>query len=402
MRFFFSLALLLLMGTAFANDGYAGIDGQGGRMRLMKREHSSIRMEREWVRMDLYPRYNDVSVTFIFVNDDPKTTVTMGFPEQGERGGDGGGGVVFPAENKTAYQRFRTTVDGRAVRAHRHLVAEVPDENYHALWAKRVTFARGQRRTITVSYRAIAGRRDTVYDPNPNKKFVTYQFTGGNWKGKVAQSRLTVVSHLNKGLVGFTPKVPDSKRLTKSSYSRGIWHYTWRNWQAQGDFYLEYKAIDPGYLWLATERRPFTPSTWSVVIRQPGPVDSHPYSSPSVLLRGNTAFIRLYEMNFELSNNPPGFDQDSVATTWDGRKREATLHAGARKIRWQPGKAQMVVDGTTQPLPAAPFLTGADDEGGRRLYVPLRALVEAFNGTIALDMQSRKVTLQFPAAKVEE
>ena len=401
MRLFCSLGLLLLMGTAFANDGYATIDGQGGRMRLMKQEHSSIRMEREWVRMDLYPRYYYVSVTFIFVNDGPKTTVTMGFPEQGERSGIVSG---FPATvKKTAYQRFRTTVDGRAVRARRHLVAEDSDEIYQALWAKRVTFARGQRRTITVSYRAIAGHSDVSHSGNPEKRYVVYQFTGGNWKGKVTLSRLTVVSHLNRGLIGFTPKAPDTKRLSNSSYTRGVWHYTWRKWQAQGDFYLEYATIDPGYMWLdAGVSAPFTPSTWSVVIRhKPGPVAADPYITPSVLLRGNTAFIRLYEMNTQLTKLS-GFDRDTVTTTWDGRKREATLHAGARKIRWQPGKAQMMVDGTPQALPAAPFLTGADDEGGRRLYVPLRALVEVFNGTIVLDMESRKVSLQFPAVKVEE
>jgi hypothetical protein len=388
------LGLLLWAGVALANDGFAGIAGQGGRLRLLRTEHPTIRMEREWVQLDLYPRYYAVSATFIFSNDGPATSVTMGFPEYGACDGDGGGGVEFPTSGNSAYQHFTTTVDGQPVNVERRVV--VPDECrhdsvYQALWVKQVSFMRRQRRTITVRYQAQAGNRGLAGAPNPLTRFAVYQFTGGNWKGTVAESQLTVVSHLT-GLIGFTPRVPDVAQLADSVSAEGIWRYTWRNWQAQGDFMLTYAAIAPGYLILKGEGRLFTPTAWTTVLHRPGPPHD-PDLLPTVLVRENTAFIELYACNFLLTATPPGYPQASVSTEWNEQTNEASLRAGAHVFRWRPGKPHLIVDSISRPLPSAPFLSAPATDGGRRIYVPLRPLIETLNGTIALDWATRIVTI---------
>lgn len=75
--------------AAWAND--RAIVGRGGTWKPLQGEHASIRMVSERVRVDVYEKYYDVQASFVFRNEGPATTVTMGFPESG-------GGDVDPAK----------------------------------------------------------------------------------------------------------------------------------------------------------------------------------------------------------------------------------------------------------------------------------------------------------------
>ena len=395
MRYYLLIGLFLLAKLVLANDGFSSVTGTGGRVHLMTKEHPTIRMEREWVRMDLYPHYYDVSATFIFTNDGPATTVTMGFPESGEGDGDGSSGVI-PKKGKSAFILFTSSVDGQQVAVTRkptELKQDNQESSYKALWVKQVTFAPAQRRTVTVNYQSYYGGGSSLGEPNPETRFVIYQFTGGNWKGTVAESQLTVVSHL-VGLIGFSPEVPNPKRLTSSSYADGIWNYTWRNWQAQGDFTLTYAVIDSGYLTFEFEIPIFTPTAWKKVLFKPGQIE-HQKVVPLLLLRKNTTFIQLETM-VSLLTSTPAYPGDQVTIVWKRKWNEVVLKVGSHAFKWHTGKAEMDIDGISKPLPAAPFLSALDYNNERQLYVPLRVIVQYFKGAVSLNMKTRQVKVTIP------
>lgn len=101
------------------------------------------------------------------------------------------------------------------------MLTTVDDQTQHYLahWIKSVPFARNQQHVVAVSYRAPIG--SSVEGP-----YVSYAFTGGNWKGKVDRSILEVTSHI-KGdrLAGLPPK--------PTRVSNGTWIYERTNWQAE-------------------------------------------------------------------------------------------------------------------------------------------------------------------------
>jgi hypothetical protein len=148
----------------------------------------------------------------------------MGFPESG--GGDIGDVSRF--RHRSGFTRFVTSVDGRRVRVHRMATnAETDSMVYEALWIKRVQFGRGQTRHIRVRYRAPHGAQAGEGQSTP------YSFTGGNWRGKVDQSTLTVVTHLSGPYqIGATfdrQSLPLRRRGNR-------FFFQWSNWQAQGSF----------------------------------------------------------------------------------------------------------------------------------------------------------------------
>ena len=71
---------IISISTVCANHSWV-MDGKGGSMRGLNKEHHSVRMVREWVRMDVYESHYIVKAQFEFRNDGPPVTVKMGFPE---------------------------------------------------------------------------------------------------------------------------------------------------------------------------------------------------------------------------------------------------------------------------------------------------------------------------------
>ncbi len=181
MRYFILILLCVLALAAVANDSH--VVGDGGRVHRMNGKHTTIRMVRERVQMDVYAGYFDVDVHFLFKNDGPKTTVQMGFPESG--GGDINSGEY---SHHTGFLSFHTWVDDQPVTAKR-LPASAPECEYRTFWVKTVPFAAGQSRTVRVQYSS------PTFDESTGEEFINYDFTGGNWKGAVDESLLEISFH---------------------------------------------------------------------------------------------------------------------------------------------------------------------------------------------------------------
>ena len=195
----------------------------------MNGEHQDIRMVSEDVHIRAYFRNYDVVANFEFSNQGPEQTVRMGFPEWGHD---------FPRD-KSAFTHFRTSVDGVNVPVQRIVKSDDPFE-YRAWWVKTVSFHPHQVRHVTVRF--TAPLRSTPDGDTFHALF--YDFTGKDWKGKVAESRLDIRlpfygADLNagraRGWTGFGTKTPgltfDGRTVT----------YRRRNWEAEERFQLVYK-----------------------------------------------------------------------------------------------------------------------------------------------------------------
>jgi hypothetical protein len=167
--------LASLQHGASADD--AAVVAVGGAIKLMK-GHPQVRMVSENVFIKLAEA--KVRCQFVFQNEGPATTVTMGFPESGY-----GDGRTLP--KWTALRGFRSCVDGRPVRVTRNIVPYVvPNvDGYQIWWVKRVPFGAKQRRTVTVQYIGGTGG-DSL-----GMTFFQYELhTGASWKGPVGYARL--------------------------------------------------------------------------------------------------------------------------------------------------------------------------------------------------------------------
>jgi hypothetical protein len=234
------MVVVILSGVvtaAFAND--TAVAGIGGRWHPMKGEHPRIRMKSERIRIDVREGYNraeksnsyyyTADVDFVFENSGGATSVQMGFPE-----GAGGAADLSTFRRKPTFLEFSTWVDGRKTAAKR-VVASVSEdeEDAQAYWVKTVTFARHQTRRVRVHYKAWAGGFADKF-----ANFVPYDFTGGNWRGNVAQSTLEVTLNVpgkREVRAGFEGS---EKQILKipSRHSGKTYTYIWRNWQAQNYF----------------------------------------------------------------------------------------------------------------------------------------------------------------------
>jgi hypothetical protein len=178
------IAYILACTLAYAND--QDIVGIGGSLKILNGENPSIQMVSEIVTMDIYPTYYDVKASFIFLNHSNSITVKMGFPETGH------GGINLDAIKTTpGFINFSTYVDGTLTPAKRMMVS-VNDGygQYKAYWVKEVPFKAKQQRKVDVVYRSKVG------DIALPGLFAEYNFTGGNWYGKVKESRFIATLHL--------------------------------------------------------------------------------------------------------------------------------------------------------------------------------------------------------------
>src|SRR5690606_38790314 len=167
---------------ACANDSaISGTSGTPGNLKAtqLAGEHKTIRMVREQIVMTLGRSEYVTDAHFVFRNDGPATTVKMGFPE-----GAGGDSDFANLKKKTSFKEFKAWVDGREIKAMR-MIADANEDDFtlDALWVKTVPFQRGQTRNVRVRYRSPLGT-------STDGDFVFYDFTGGNWKGKVDESTL--------------------------------------------------------------------------------------------------------------------------------------------------------------------------------------------------------------------
>ena len=393
------LLLLLWSALACANDGAGGVAGEGGRMRLLNGEHPSVRMVKEWVRIDIYPTYYQVSVQFHFVNTGAADVVKMGFPEGG--GGDGDGAGDFREyRRRSGYSHFSTMVDGKPVTATR-TVNVVEDNRYDALWIKTVPFARGQTRSVRVEYRASPGFNSMVGEGW--RSVVGYHFTGGNWQGTVEQSDLLLVSHVPGALL-LVPGIPDRMKVTHLGQQGNRLAITWKDWQAEGDFSIEFLLSYQHWLVFAGkekpafgdyDHRPMLIPIYTLTV--PG-IPPWLGWSPPAMQRDGVVYVKLRALTRYLSAQAEAAQQyRQVALSWDG---SAVLQAGVHTFRFTRGESTMQVNGETVLLPARVLLSVPvrDEEfyDSQLLYAPLEPIVKALDGSMEVDADNRALTLEIP------
>jgi len=388
------LIMLVCMSVAYANDGV--ITGEGGTLHMMSGEHPAVRMVRERVQIDVYPGYYDVAADFFFYNEGDAVTVKMGFPESG--GGDIDGRYYV---KNTGFLKFATTVDGKGVTARRTASTDKISGDYDAYWVKEVSFTRGQRRHVRVMYRAKPGAISS------GEHTVTYQFTGGNWKGTVKESLLTVKMNLpGESLIWF-PQPDKNNAYIYHRRSESSLAFKWSDWQAQRDFYLSYMTTY--HNWFSLEglsadlcgHQHWVCEYMRTLNRQPGTVrmvlpgkPAEPDWAPDVIERGGTLFIQLKPLSDFLSR-PPKEGKRSIANLyWDGKKMQAILSTGNRTLYFSPGSKKMIVSGTeTVLMPAAAFLSYPIKGYAGVMYVPAGSVLNALGRRYILDRKNRTLSV---------
>jgi hypothetical protein len=390
--------------SAGAND--SAIDVVGGTFQPLKGEHKSIRMLREHVRMTILPDYRyRVTVDFVFHNDGPATRVLMGFPETGY------GADMEPSHYKrgSGFRRFATWVDGHRVKA-RYVFHGGHYEAYEAHWVKRVRFARGQTRRIRVRYSTEWGGDST------GGFFADYNFTGGNWRGEVEESLVTVTFLVpgTHSVRGRFSERDDRNRVRVSEHRRGNrFFYRFRHWEAEGDFSLYFKPAlrNP----LAVNFGPPCPREFegttlltygdrSRIYCANQPAKAALYSGMAVMA------LRELEEWFNTKLDPEQKDRlmpnrkwrsrhfdNSIYPPlapfcyahWRERDRTVWLRVGVHVFGFRAGKDRIVVNGTVHRLPAPPLLVL--DRGQFVLYAPLRPITQALGGRVSVIREEQRV-----------
>lgn len=138
-------------------------------------------------RVEVYIPQGEVITKFQFKNHGGPTTVTMGFPENGDN-------ATPDEENPTFFTYFRSFVDGKETPVRAQKVA-IDDMQYSQWWVKQVRFSAGQTRTVRNAYKAPAGGSANGFD------FFTYVLeTGRSWHLPIGEATIVVdVSGLKKG-----------------------------------------------------------------------------------------------------------------------------------------------------------------------------------------------------------
>lgn len=372
--------ICILPALCLGND--TAVVGEGGRVRLLKGEHASVRMVRESVRLDIYPDWYDVDAVFTFRNEGGPVSVRMGFPESG-------GGDIRPQEfrKKSGFLRFATWVDGQPARARRVFVdvEEKGASGYQAHWVKDVGFAAGQERTVRVRYRS------RPHEVSDGTSFAAYEFTGGNWRGTVGESTMVISVHLPGTCLAWWYKPALTRRGNQFFFRR-------ENWQAEERVSLHYVSTMAGWLHLAGCGEAPSPPEGAVTLTQPGRQRRLDWAPPAVL-RNGVCFASLQALQWLLAEQANRAGQARrAAIGWDAKAKEAVFQAGAHVLRFRPGRPAMAVDGKGEvALPAAAFVS--PPTSGRPagvLYVPLRPVAEELGGTVHLEYARRRVHLDIP------
>ncbi|MEI7832100.1 MAG: hypothetical protein WCJ56_02735 [bacterium] len=371
-----NLLLLLILTVSLASAALANdmrISGVGGTIRRMDGEDANIRMESEWVNVDVYEKTYDVTATFNFINDsDEEQTVKMGFPEDG--GGDG-------SNTESGFTSFSSNIDGIYVDIQRSLIStkDRDETRYQAYYVKEVTFQPRQARLVQVNYTSLMGDVSS-----PPYHFVEYGFTGGNWKGKVSSSEIL-----------YTIKGTGSWQIssyTKFSQNGNELYYQWKNWEAEKECEIFLSQVVPNTLVPGnqdTKKNIYNVSNPGV----PGKIEYDLYG----FVRGNVVYGNLDRICRELNGEKIFSRKRAAKVDWVSEAGFVKLHVGKSVFSFKPNSNVMKVslpvnaDGkitmqdSAVELPGEAMLIGskmsAPDES---MYVPIAPLVKALNGTYKL------------------
>ena len=384
MRTILCLLLLATVGAVWANDGR--VVASSGRVHRIHDKKTTVQMVRETVAMDVYPDTYTVTATFLFHNAGPATTVTMGFPE-------GGGGDLDGREyrRKTGFLTFATTVDGTTVTARRETASVGEEgEGYNTFWTKTVAFAKDQSHTVQVCYRSPAGG-------SVGSTFTCgYDFTGGNWRGEVEESLLTVHLHL-AGTYLIDASAPMQRKGETLAHR-------WTHWQAEEDFFLSATATRPD-AWriagtnISGNSDPDAIAVSGDLFAFPGTVE--PDWLPPVIEKNGTLCIGLAALTTLLRDEAESAKVPEArrpTLDWDEKANTATLTYGTHVLRITPYQPVIHDGDTAITLPAAPFRTkpGRDYMVPSALFVPATAVVQLLGGTVTPHPETRTLAISLP------
>ena len=395
-----ALAVLLLgcvVAGARAND--SAFTGVGGSLRPMRGEHSAVRMVREEVRIEVHGDHYRTRVDFEFRNETNRAvTVTMGFPESGHGDVD-----TVAARQRTTFRRFATWVDDQQTPA-RRVISRRGEGDFGAYWTKQVRFAPNQTRRVRVEYESPFS---TMADPFSRR--VPYDFTGGNWRGQVAESLLTIRIvapglHALRALI--SPRSDTAEpRPVRLEQNGDTFTHRWRNWEAEGFFELSMMTTVPDGLSLADsrihveayesfQRRDTSDGRLYLTVPATGASAYNPNLWPPVLRRDGRLFVALSSLRGWLDEKATGAgQQDQVELDFNDPATVATLRAGSRRMEFRAGTPSVRVDNARSvALPAAPFILGEYE-----MYVPLDEVLRILNGTARTNETAGRVTLNVPA-----
>ena len=171
-HFFWVIGLCAAPGRpAGAND--SALLRSGGLAAPME-EQPSIHMVSAEITVDLYNGHSRVQCDYLFRNEGPATTVTMGFPSLP------GYGDIVEQQVAPELEQFYTWVDGQEVGTRQVREARTGETAGRRWYTKQVAFAAGQERRVRDAYRQPNGR--VAGGP----QFLPYALsTGASWHGPI-------------------------------------------------------------------------------------------------------------------------------------------------------------------------------------------------------------------------
>ena len=386
------LALLVCGSSARAND--SAFDGVGSTARLMRGENSAIRMVSEKVVLTAQKNGYTTRADFVFRNDSARALkVPMGFPESNS------GEEATP---KTQFTYFRTAVDGQSVQAKRTVVAQTDANQIDTYWLKTVTFAPHQTRRVRVEF-------GSPYGGSTSWGFtraVAYYFTGGNWRGKVAQSTLEI--HVDQpGLWRAVARDDKGKAmpfaLTMSGQGenqRAVLRRVWKDWEAQQFVTVGLERVPP--FWrldtLGPDNGEFT--LQSVAAAQTFRVGDKPDESkidtvepvmgfPTAgFTRDGTFYVWIGHLTDRLSLWGESLTPKvKVEKTYDAATG-FVVRAGKTRLSGKVGQRTMKINGKTVAL-GAPILSVPSQYQGTMTYLPLAPV--ASESGLRYSMQGKRL-----------
>lgn len=359
---------IFCMPTAFANHSWV-LDGKGGSMRVINREHPSVRMVREWIRMDIYENYYVVKAQFEFYNDGPPVTVKMGFPEINER-----------ENNSPGFAWFKNWLDGKRIGATRILESEpnhLSDFFTVYLWTTKVHFRRGQTRNVRVEYRAQSGIEMEGW------RIAAYDFTGENWRNSVRETNFVAVMHVS-GVYRLFIEAPSCLRINDNRLSG-----RWTDWPADERLMINYAPTLPEAVKMTdgAKRDIELYICGQCYMRLPG-AQKEPVILPDAVTKDDLLFVdshKLYDFF------PRG------ECTYESTTIPAPLKCGGNSVIFSEGVPEMDFNGSKIPLPQAPFKVNGRNSS--KFYVPAKKTVESLGGKISYDSRERWLRIFMPGSE---
>ena len=171
----------------------------------------------------------------------------MGFPES--NGGDGWEDTADEGK-KWGFLKFSTSVAGVPVAARRTNIS-FPEGGAGTWWLKTVSFAPNERKKVRVqTVSPLGGSNEWAFN-----SALSYNFTGGNWKGVVSRSDLEIrlprdghwaAVGISYPRAGHAANV-EAVRLPPARAGT-VLRKTWRDWEAESAVNVGVKRVLPNWL----------------------------------------------------------------------------------------------------------------------------------------------------------